>query len=694
MSSSLMSVCMQIGTVNGPRVARRQAGLSMVELLVGIAIGLLVVAAASMLTATQLGENRRMLLETQLQQDLRATVEIITRQLRRAGAVAQPMNYIWTEQLPGADAGNTDDMAPNAFGVPATEVTFRYARGPAGQLGFRLQGSRIQARLVLTPGGWQDLTDNSAMEVTAFSVTPFHAFEPSQPDRAGTATYALPQAVCRPQHQLLAERARARVQRQRHWPGPVRSSSGSHLEQRSPCSQRRTGHCRRCRMPRMKDCCRRSAVRLHRRAALDAQRGAATLLVVMVLFFVMSLMAAYSSRNIIFEQRTSSNLQAANVVQETAEAGMEWVLSMLNSANITNACTPNLDPSAPTPSFRQRYLSTNVISGNIDGSLAFPAGATTPVASCGFDQANQQWLCSCPVAGVAAVPAFSPAFSVRFVVPAALRPGVIRAEINACSQSSLECLTFQPSEASYCRATACAAVALQSGLRSAPTAALTALGSINAAGAASLSIFNTVAGASGVTIVAGGPVNLGAPGTMELRGPPGTPPSRTLVRNDPGLSAAAPAFFTPERMFAAFFGVWPTTYDLHPGAVTVNCAGGCNSLSVRNASIVNPDRIILLQGNVALDGGGDIGSALNPVLLVIQGNLTFSAPTDVYGFVYVRPADWVTAGNGQIIGGAAAQGLISGTGSFTVAHDPAILRLLRIRTGSMVKVPGSWVDFQ
>ena len=36
-------------------------------------------------------------------------------------------------------------------------------------------------------------------------------------------------------------------------------------------------------------------------------RGAATLIVVMLLFFIMSMVAAYTSRNLIFEQRTSAN---------------------------------------------------------------------------------------------------------------------------------------------------------------------------------------------------------------------------------------------------------------------------------------------------------------------------------------------------------------------------------------------------
>ena len=64
---------------------RAHRGMSLVELMVGITVGLLVVAGASLLVSSQLSENRRLLLETQVQQDLRATADIIARQLRRSG---------------------------------------------------------------------------------------------------------------------------------------------------------------------------------------------------------------------------------------------------------------------------------------------------------------------------------------------------------------------------------------------------------------------------------------------------------------------------------------------------------------------------------------------------------------------------------------------------------------------------------
>ena len=63
--------------------------------MVGVAIGLFVVAAASMLVVTQLSDNRRLMLETQVQQDLRATADIITRELRRAGHWGKARDGVW-----------------------------------------------------------------------------------------------------------------------------------------------------------------------------------------------------------------------------------------------------------------------------------------------------------------------------------------------------------------------------------------------------------------------------------------------------------------------------------------------------------------------------------------------------------------------------------------------------------------------
>lgn len=151
------------------RFASRQRGLSLVELMVGITIGLFVVAGASLVVATQLGDNRRLLLETQLQQDLRATLDIVTREIRRAGGVADAtaLAGLWQE---GGGPVARNNLATIDLNADLDEVVFRYRRGGnEGPFGFRLSSGVVQS---LLGGNWQALTDANVMTVTTFTVTP------------------------------------------------------------------------------------------------------------------------------------------------------------------------------------------------------------------------------------------------------------------------------------------------------------------------------------------------------------------------------------------------------------------------------------------------------------------------------------------------------------------------------------------
>ena len=78
-------------------------GLSIVELMVGIAVGMFVLAGASLLASSQLSDNRQLLLETQVQQDLRATADLIARELRRGGYWANAGSTVWPAAAPAVN---------------------------------------------------------------------------------------------------------------------------------------------------------------------------------------------------------------------------------------------------------------------------------------------------------------------------------------------------------------------------------------------------------------------------------------------------------------------------------------------------------------------------------------------------------------------------------------------------------------
>lgn len=151
--------------------SRPARGLSLVELMVGIAVGLMVVAGASFVAVNQIGDNRRLTLETQVQQDLRAAADLIVRDLRRTGYWGNSQQGLWQGSNPAAASNPYADAS-----AAAGQIDFSYARDAdnlvdanSEEFGFKLDGGAIK---MLIGGTWQQLTDPLVLQVTGFSVTP------------------------------------------------------------------------------------------------------------------------------------------------------------------------------------------------------------------------------------------------------------------------------------------------------------------------------------------------------------------------------------------------------------------------------------------------------------------------------------------------------------------------------------------
>jgi len=164
------------------RPAANVRGISLVELMVGIAIGMIVVAGASVMLVNQVNEHRRLMLETQVQQDLRAASDLILRELRKAGYRGKVQGGIWSPAAPAvaAAAGTLySETSPMTDAAGAAQVTYRYSKDSLDntadvfnsaneQFGFRKNGDVLQFQL--GNGNWQPLTDPGTVTVTAFTV--------------------------------------------------------------------------------------------------------------------------------------------------------------------------------------------------------------------------------------------------------------------------------------------------------------------------------------------------------------------------------------------------------------------------------------------------------------------------------------------------------------------------------------------
>jgi PilX N-terminal len=446
------------------------------------------------------------------------------------------------------------------------------------------------------------------------------------------------------------------------------------------------------------------------------QRGAASLLVVMVLFFAVSLVAAYTGRNLIYEQRTSANQYRSTLAFEAADAGLEWVATQLNEARMSDDCVPLASAGAVTtqPTFRERYVSINFTTNRISANLGRLAG-------CVFN--GSDWVCHCPESGepnLAAVattgPGPFPAFWVKFEPPdptvVIQPPGVIAARVNACTRNDPACLRFtREAQLGDGVASTWAALALKTALLTPPAAAVTARGAITTANRTAFpsSLFaltNIDRDSGGFTLISGTSVS-NSNSNLNIRTLPGTPDLDSIVNSDPsasypnlslptsGLPVNVQANQGAKRMFTTLFGNWPGTYNAQPAVNLVDCSTVCNSAQVTSALRLKPGRAVVLTGAGGLVMDANLGSPTEPVLLISEGPVgaTTSGVT-VYGLVYVRAAAWATSGTAVFEGAVVTEGSLHFADNQTITYNPAVLTRVQRSLGSFVRIPGGWRDFQ
>jgi type IV pilus assembly protein PilW len=167
-----------------PRSAR---GWSLIELMLALVLGLLLLTALLQLAAGQVDEQRRLLLESRLTQDLRTAIELVSRDVRRSGYWGDVAVGVWDSARPTATLAanpyrgavlNGPSVAP-WFGysysrdltedqVNSNQEKFGLRLNTASQvIEWRLSGSAIAPD---ERDQWQALTDPALLRVTRLSI--------------------------------------------------------------------------------------------------------------------------------------------------------------------------------------------------------------------------------------------------------------------------------------------------------------------------------------------------------------------------------------------------------------------------------------------------------------------------------------------------------------------------------------------
>jgi prepilin peptidase dependent protein B len=145
--------------------------------MVGTTVALWLLLGAVQLMGFQLGSQRTQAHEWRLNQELRAAVDVMARDLKRAGH--------WEDALLAFDSDMTRPQHDNPFttlklegGGPTSAIEYAYARSiptPEAAFGFRRQLTANGVGVLQMKngaGGWQPLTDPSAVNVTRLTITP------------------------------------------------------------------------------------------------------------------------------------------------------------------------------------------------------------------------------------------------------------------------------------------------------------------------------------------------------------------------------------------------------------------------------------------------------------------------------------------------------------------------------------------
>jgi len=415
-------------------------------------------------------------------------------------------------------------------------------------------------------------------------------------------------------------------------------------------------------------------------------RGVAALTVVMILFFVMALVAAYTNRNLVFEQRISANSYRSARALDASEGAIDWTLSMLNGGRINASCASS--NTITDNDFRGNYLRLVDI-GEPDNPGRYevvwklnPAQKMFPACI----SKDGVLSCICPTltdrTPAIATPAdgIGTAFNVSLRTPTnELQPGTLNIDALGCASIGTgagACYNQAPLSqrqvVSDAKSGVRAGIGLVQALPVPPEATLTVGGGI-------------VMNAGALTVTNEGTRRNGT--------------QKIIVDNT-----------TPANNWFRFrFGVDSATFKNQPAVVTIDCSAGCDSSNLADIHARFPRNPIWIEGNLTISSADQLGSMphlpvppnvptpstpgnvndWNPIMLIVNGRLTVAADVRIVGFVHASDVSWASPG-ATLYGAIITPGIFTGTADAKLNYRADLLEFIGLYYGSFVRVPGSW----
>lgn len=177
----------------------RILGFTLIELLISIAISLLIIAAVTTMYVSMTRSNIDYLKSIRLNHELRASLNTMARDIRRAGHYQVAATALASGAVPSTSwnpytipASTAIRLIPGA-NPASSAISFSYDRDPTIGVegyGYRLASGAIQlcsndSAVCGTAGPWENFTDDALIEVTdlTFDINPYYT---------GSASSAVP----------------------------------------------------------------------------------------------------------------------------------------------------------------------------------------------------------------------------------------------------------------------------------------------------------------------------------------------------------------------------------------------------------------------------------------------------------------------------------------------------------------------
>jgi len=391
----------------------------------------------------------------------------------------------------------------------------------------------------------------------------------------------------------------------------------------------------------------------------SSQSGVAVLAVTVVLLLVLSVMGLYANRAIWQEQKTASNQYRAKQAMEAAEAGLEYMIGVLNVKTSGTAADELYD-----------YLTKD----STTGSYNLVSGASPLVKSPSAGQVFSVTLSA--ISGSANAPPTK-----RFLIT---------------STGGSDCSSTTSLSGCQSRAIARIKVRLTGPMANPPDSSLVVLNDTTLSGSSCI-VNNSN---SGKAVRTGKSVSVGGGGGGGGGAGKGCTGSNTTILNgnqsagscppsgtSGNSSCTDPAFvgLTGDAFFNLFFGT--TKAELKSSATQT--LTNTQPTEPANGELVWVD---ITSNSFNISGNRTYGTVADPVIIILNGDADIQGNVTIRGVLYVT-GNLTLRGTLDIEGAVIVEGAATVTGNAQIGKNPDVLNSVAGGNPPVMKLMGSWKDW-